>query len=87
MITLLLTLMFVDNTFTIDSGPDLNTVINIEINKMAIGANKLAVNINKTKYMIFRFRSKRIDVHLPTVVYCIMKTKLENHVTIICLPP
>ncbi len=52
--------MFADDTFTIDSGPDLNTVINIEINKIAV------------------------DVHVPTVVYCIMKTKMVNHLTKMC---
>ncbi len=28
-------------------------------------ANKLAVNINKTKYMIFTMRGKKIDADLP----------------------
>jgi len=56
--------MFADDTFALDSGSDLNTVINrvnIEINKMAVWfrSNKLAVNINKTKYMIFRMRGKK----------------------------
>jgi hypothetical protein len=89
-VTLLLTLRFADDTFTIDSGQDLNTVINIEINKIAVWfrANKLAVNINKTKYIIFRMRGKRIDVNVSTVrVYCRMKTKMENHLTKICSPP
>jgi hypothetical protein len=63
-VTSLLTLMFADDTFSLESGSDLNTVIasvNIEINKMAIWfrANKLAVNINKTKYIIFRMRGKK----------------------------
>jgi hypothetical protein len=32
-------------------------------------ANKLAVNINKTKYMIFTTRGKKIDADLPPVLY------------------
>ncbi len=32
-------------------------------------ANKLAVNINKTKYMIFTMRGKKIDADLPPVLY------------------
>jgi hypothetical protein len=66
--------MFADDTFALDSGSDLNTVINrvnIEINKMAIWfrSNKLAVNINKTKYMIFRMRGKKIDNNTLSVEY------------------
>ncbi len=53
--TSLFTLMFADDTFSAKSGPDLNNLIsevNDEINKMAVWfrANKLAVNISKTKY-------------------------------------
>jgi hypothetical protein len=63
--TSLFTLMFADDTFSAKSGPDLNNLIsevNDEINKMAIWfrANKLAVNISKTKYMIFRMRGKKL---------------------------
>jgi hypothetical protein len=72
-VTSLLTLMYADDTFSLDSHEDLNTLIhtvNNEINKMAVWfrANKLAVNINKTKYMIFRMKGKNIDNH-PNVVY------------------
>jgi hypothetical protein len=66
--------MFADDTFALDSGSDLNTVIsnvNREINKMAVWfrSNKLAVNINKTKYMIFRMRGKKIEANCPNVEY------------------
>jgi len=72
-VTSLLTLMYADDTFTLDSHEDLNTLIytiNTEINKMAVWfrANKLAVNINKTKYMIFRMKGKKIDNH-PNIIY------------------
>jgi hypothetical protein len=58
--------MFADDTFSAKSGFDLNDLIsevNDETNKMAVWfrANKLAVNINRTKYMIFRMRGKKIE--------------------------
>ncbi len=64
--TNLATFMFADDTSAFKSGSDLPTLIrlmNTEINKIAIWfrANKMAVNVNKTKYIIFRSRGKRID--------------------------
>jgi len=72
-VTELLTLMFADDTFSLQSGDDLDelsTIINNEINKMAIWfrSNRLAVNINKTKYMIFHMKGKKIQ-NLPTIYY------------------
>jgi hypothetical protein len=72
-VTQLLTLMYADDTFSLESGDDLlalTNLINSEINKMAIWfhANKLAVNITKTKYMIFRSKGKKIDTE-PIIVY------------------
>jgi len=66
--------MFADDTFSAKSGPDLNNLIsevNDEINKMAVWfrANKLAVNISKTKYMIFRMKGKKIDENAPELLY------------------
>jgi hypothetical protein len=66
--------MFADDTFSLDSGNnlyDLINVVNIEINKMAVWfrANKLAVNINKTKYIIFRMKGKNIDINTPNLIY------------------
>ncbi len=71
-VTELLTLMFADDTFSLRSGDDLDelsNIINAEINKMAIWfrANRLAVNINKTKYMIFHMKGKKITN--PPVIY------------------
>ncbi len=42
-----------------------------EINKMALWfrANKLAVNKNETKYMIFHMRGKKISNGTPQVLY------------------
>jgi hypothetical protein len=73
-VTDLLTLMFADDTFSLDSGNDLNDLIstvNNEINKMAVWfrANKLAVNISKTKYIIFRMKGKLVDANAPNIVY------------------
>ena len=53
-----LTLLFADNTVGLDSDHDLATLIdrvNIEIQKLAnwFRANKMAVNVSKTKYIIF----------------------------------
>jgi hypothetical protein len=72
--TSLFTLMFADDTFSAKSGLDLNDLIsevNVEINKMAVWfrANKLAVNINKTKYMIFRMKGKKIEENTPELLY------------------
>ena len=49
-------LWFADDTFSLQAGSnimDLIQIVNSEINKMAVWfrANKLAVNINKTKYI------------------------------------
>ncbi len=64
--------MYADDTFSLESGDDsheLANFLNAEINKMAVWfrANKLAVNINKTKYMIFRSKGKKIVTELVIV--------------------
>ncbi len=63
--TNLLTVMFADDTCSLDSDDDLNTLIsriNVEINKIAVWfkANKMATNISKTKYIIFRSKNKKL---------------------------
>jgi len=73
-VTDLFTFMYADDTFTLDSGEDLNELIirvNNEINKIAVWfrANKLAGNISKTKYMVFRMKGKKIDKNMPEVIY------------------
>ena len=74
--TNLLTLLFADDTVGIDSDTDLKTLIdrvNIEIQKLAnwFRANRMAVNVTKTKYMIFRPKGTKIDIDLDTngIVY------------------
>ena len=69
-----LTLMFADDTFGLKSDSNLNSLIqsiNIDIKNMAtwFRANKLAVNINKTKYIIFRAKGKKVPNDLPPVIY------------------
>ena len=63
--TNLLTLLFADDTVGLDSDHDLATLIdrvNIEIQKLAnwFRANKMAVNVSKTKYIIFRPKGSKI---------------------------
>jgi hypothetical protein len=73
-VTDLLMLMFADDTFCLKSDYDINNLIayvNREINKMAVWfrANKLAVNVSKTKYIIFRTNNKKINDNLPDVLF------------------
>ncbi len=71
--TSLLTLMFADDTFSLESGDNIHELaikINAEINEMAVWfrVNKFAVNIKKTKYMIFRMKGKKLD-NPPQIFY------------------
>jgi len=73
-VTTLLTLMFADDTFTLKSDSDINNLIrsvNTEVNKMAIWfrANKLAVNKNKTKFIIFRSKGKKIQDNIEPLLF------------------
>jgi hypothetical protein len=81
--------MFADDTFSAKSGPDLNNLIsevNDEINKMAVWfrANKLAVNISKTKYIIFRMRGKKLMIIL---LNCFITKTNRTHLSITDLSP
>jgi hypothetical protein len=56
--------MFADDTFCLNADEDIKTLIqnvNVQINRMAVWfrANKLAVNINKTKYIIYTIKRKK----------------------------
>ena len=64
--TELLTYLFADDTSGFLIGKNLHELVpkmNIEINKMAnwFRANKMAVNISKTKYIIFHTKGKKIS--------------------------
>ena len=68
-----LTLKFADDTFGLRSGADLNVLyneVNEDIKKMVIWfrANKLMLNKEKTKFIIFRSKGKRLPPVLPDLV-------------------
>jgi hypothetical protein len=65
-------LMFADDTAGLASGdnlPELFNSVNIEIKKIArwFRANKMAVNVGKTKYIIFHTRGKAINNNLRLI--------------------
>ena len=64
--TELFTFLFADDTSGIITGKNLQELVqkmNIEINKLAnwFRANRMAVNISKTKYIIFHTKGKKIE--------------------------
>jgi hypothetical protein len=72
--TSLFTTMFADDTACADSDADLSQLIdraNVELKKIALWfrANKMAVNISKTKYIIFHNKGKNVDMNGKDVVY------------------
>ena len=72
--TSLLTFLFVDDTSGLPAGdslPDLVDKMNIEIKKLAnwFRANKMAVNIGKTKFIIFHPKSKKVELNGKQIVY------------------
>ena len=72
--TTLLTFLFADDTCGLISGPILSELIDImntEINKLAnwFRANKMAVNIGKTKFIIFHAKTKKIDLNGKNIVF------------------
>jgi hypothetical protein len=72
--TELATFLFADDTSCLAEHNNLQTLItyvNAELQKLAtwFKANKMAVNVSKTNYIIFRTRGKKIDADLPDVVF------------------
>ena len=72
--TVLLALLFADDTIVLASGynlPDLINHVNEEMQKLAnwFRANRMAVNISKTKYMIFRPKGQQLNLQGKTVIY------------------
>jgi hypothetical protein len=66
--------MFADDTACADADTDLDLLItraNTELKKIAhwFRANKMVVNINKTKFIIFHNRGKTVDMNGLNVVY------------------
>ena len=67
--TILLTFLFADDTAVVDSDTDLPALIsriNTELQKIAnwFRANKMSVNVGKTKFILFRPRGQKIPVNL-----------------------
>ena len=72
--TKLATFLFADDTSCLAEHSNLKELINfvnIELQKLAcwFKSNKMAVNISKTKYIIFRNKGKIIDTNCPPVVF------------------
>ena len=72
--TELLTFLFADDTsglITGDNLPELITKMNVEINTLAnwFRTNKMALNLSKTKYIIFHSRGKKLDFDENSIVY------------------
>jgi hypothetical protein len=65
--TELLSLLFADDTAALTSGPELQPVLdkaNHELQKIGMWfrANKMAVNVSKTKFIIFKPKGKKIEL-------------------------
>jgi hypothetical protein len=61
------TVLFADNTTGLNSDSNLQTLltrVSTELTKLAdwFRSNRMAINVNKTKYIIFHVPSKKIDV-------------------------
>ena len=72
--TELATYLFADDTTRLAEHKNLNeliTFINTELHKLAnwFKSNKMAVNISKTKYIIFRTKGKKIDNTCGKIVF------------------
>jgi hypothetical protein len=72
--TVLFLLLFADDTAGLAKGKNLNELIvyvNEELQKLAnwLRANKMAVNVQKTKYVIFRTREQEIAHDIQPVVF------------------
>ena len=70
----LATFLFADDTSCLAEHNNLNDLIvfvNCELQKLAnwFRSNKMAVNISKTKYIIFRTKGKQIDNNIPPVTF------------------
>jgi Reverse transcriptase (RNA-dependent DNA polymerase) len=72
--TELLALMFADDTIGLTSGPELHPLINkanLELQKLGMWfrANKMAVNVSKTKFIIFKPKGKKITLNPNEGIY------------------
>ena len=72
--TNLATYLFADDTSCLaenKSLPDLIRFVNVELQKVAnwFRSNKMAVNISKTKFIIFRTKGKKIDISETPILF------------------
>ena len=72
--TNLATFLFADDTSCLAENknlPDLIRFVNVELQKIAnwFRSNKMAVNISKTKFIIFRTKGKKIDISDTPVLF------------------
>ncbi len=72
--TKLLSILFADDTTCLNSNSNLQELIhdcNIELQKLAewLKCNKMALNVSKTKYILFHNTNKRIDMSNLTLTY------------------
>jgi hypothetical protein len=70
----LLALLFADDTAGLTAGPDLKTVLkkaNVELKKIAtwFRANKMAVNVSKTKFIVFKPKGMKAEINEEDWVY------------------
>ena len=70
----LITFLFADDTQGLASGknlPELMTKVNTELRKWALWfqANRMAVNTNKTKYIIFHTKGKKVNTESQEIVF------------------
>ena len=70
----LLSFLFADDTQGLAFGknlPDLIAKVNLELRKWALWfqANRMAVNTNKTKYIIFHTKGKKVDTNSQEIVF------------------
>ena len=69
----LFSILYADDTTALDSDDDLDVLINrinLELKKLAnwFRSNKMQLNVNKTKYIIFHVPSKKINTNLKLVI-------------------
>ena len=73
-VTNLATFLFADDTSCLlehNNLPDLINFVNFEMQKILnwFRSNKMAVNISKTKFIIFRTKGKKIDISDTPVLF------------------
>ena len=81
--TKLATFLFADDTSCLAEHSNLNDLIsfiNVELHKLAnwFKCNKMAVNVSKTKYIIFRTRGKKIENNIEDIMFNNNEIGIEN---------